>query len=324
MLRENMKDKRIVTIAIVFLLLLLTASTSFVNAGKRIGGIDFYTAADGGEKTTFNLGETVILKARKVVPGTFRIEYTLIYPHGLQAGPKVYTLTGTGEFMVDMWAIAPNDPTGVYNIRVKVFDAAGCMIDDNYLTFSVTSAVPPPPPPPGPFITPEVLIAIVIVAVAAIVGVVLIISKPKEKGAVPPTIPPTAPPRPPTSAGETVVVREPATVVMTKPTGETITYIAGLKLGERLIPIRSLPQAFGRDDFRGLIPEDALNFISRRHFEIRYDYSRGRFIVEDLGSTNGTLLNGEEIKGKGPRELKDGDVISPAGVVNLRFTVKVT
>jgi len=43
--------------------------------------------------------------------------------------------------------------------------------------------------------------------------------------------------------------------------------------------------------------------ISRRHAEIRP--SRGRWTIEDLGSTNGVLVNGTEIRGVRP--LAPGD-----------------
>jgi pSer/pThr/pTyr-binding forkhead associated (FHA) protein len=45
--------------------------------------------------------------------------------------------------------------------------------------------------------------------------------------------------------------------------------------------------------------------ISRRHSEIRFE--DGRFVLRDLGSTNGTFLNGEEIHGASP--LSAGDKI---------------
>ncbi|MEM1542887.1 MAG: FHA domain-containing protein [Ignisphaera sp.] len=287
---------------------------NFVSASKYIANINFYTARDG-EEEEFHLKDTVVLKAWKTVAGAFNVEYTFIYPDGRRLGPRFYSLFGTGEFIIDKWIITENDPTGTYQIRIRVFDPiTGDMLGDDYLIFfvkerSIIESI----------LKPEILTAIAIVAVAAIVGVVLITRKPKEV-VTPPII--TAA-KPPTGAGETVVVKAPGTVVMTRPTGETMTYIAGFRVGERMIPIRSLPQTFGREDFRGFIPEDALSFISRNHFEIRYDYSRGRFLIEDMGSTNGTLLNGEEIKGKGPQELKDGDIVSPAGTVNLRFIVKV-
>ena len=45
---------------------------------------------------------------------------------------------------------------------------------------------------------------------------------------------------------------------------------------------------------------------SRRHAEVAEE--RGRFILTDLGSTNGTLLNGRRVQGQ--QELSDGDQIT--------------
>jgi hypothetical protein len=283
-----------------------------VTAGKYIANINFYTAKDG-EQEDFYPRDTVTLKAWKTIAGTFNVEYTFIYPDGRRLGPRTYTLVGTGEFVIDRCIIAENDPVGTYQIKIRVFDLIGNMVGDDYLIFyvkerSILELI----------LKPEILAAITIVAIAAIIGGVLVIRRPKEV-VTPPVIEAAKPP----SAGETVLVKAPGTLLMRKPSGETMTYIAGFRVGERMIPITSLPQTFGREDFRGIVPEEALNFISRSHFIVRYDYSRGHFIIEDLGSTNGTLLNGEEIKGKGAHELKDGDVISPAGAVNLRFNVKV-
>ncbi|QOJ79797.1 FHA domain-containing protein [Infirmifilum lucidum] len=86
-----------------------------------------------------------------------------------------------------------------------------------------------------------------------------------------------------------------------------------------MIPIDRLPRVYGREDFRGLVTGETLNVISRRHFEIGYDYTQGSFYIMDLGSKNGTYLNGEDIRGKGRVSLKNGDTISVAGVLNLRF-----
>lgn len=46
-------------------------------------------------------------------------------------------------------------------------------------------------------------------------------------------------------------------------------------------------------------------FISDRH--VRFDRIEGRLVVEDLGSTNGTLVNGIPVVGR--RALERGDVI---------------
>ena len=62
----------------------------------------------------------------------------------------------------------------------------------------------------------------------------------------------------------------------------------------------------------GRHPENDLRFhgehdrdASARHAEIRLE--EGRYLLSDLGSTNGTLLNGTRIAE--PRALQDGDVI---------------
>jgi pSer/pThr/pTyr-binding forkhead associated (FHA) protein len=83
------------------------------------------------------------------------------------------------------------------------------------------------------------------------------------------------------------------------------------------IPITESSAEFGRDDFKPYLPPETVQFISARHFRIYY--AGGQWYIEDLGSTNGTLLNGQQIKGKGPQPLKPGDVISPAGVIRLVF-----
>jgi len=44
---------------------------------------------------------------------------------------------------------------------------------------------------------------------------------------------------------------------------------------------------------------------SRRHAEVRRE--NGRYVISDLGSTNGTLVNGRAI---GERTLEEGDRIS--------------
>ena len=114
----------------------------------------------------------------------------------------------------------------------------------------------------------------------------------------------------------------PGTIQITEPGGETRILAAMFKVGDKIIPISSLPQRFGREDFAGIAPPEVLNSISRREkpqFIINFDYINKTFTIEDFNSTNGTLLNNENIKGKGPRPLKDGDIVSPAGVLNMRF-----
>jgi pSer/pThr/pTyr-binding forkhead associated (FHA) protein len=84
-----------------------------------------------------------------------------------------------------------------------------------------------------------------------------------------------------------------------------------LPSGERIY-IGDAPVSIGR------LPECTIavndSNISRRHAEVRAGTTA--YVVVDLGSTNGTMLNG--IKTTGEQRLSDGDIIS-VGSTHLRF-----
>ena len=62
--------------------------------------------------------------------------------------------------------------------------------------------------------------------------------------------------------------------------------------------------SIGRDSSNEIPVNDAE--ISRRHS--RLSFKGGKYVVEDLGSTNGTFVNGQRLTG--PHVLKSGEVIS--------------
>lgn len=73
----------------------------------------------------------------------------------------------------------------------------------------------------------------------------------------------------------------------------------------------------GRQNFMGAISADDLQFIGREHFKImKMDDG---FYIEDLGSENGTKLNGEEIRGAGKKKLNDGGEIVVADVLKMKY-----
>jgi hypothetical protein len=76
-------------------------------------------------------------------------------------------------------------------------------------------------------------------------------------------------------------------------------------------------RVIGRGDLARALSLDDLGLISRRHFEVKLDDEQ--WYVEDLGSINGTHLNGKDISGQGPVSLDDGDIIEPAGAIHLKF-----
>jgi hypothetical protein len=98
--------------------------------------------------------------------------------------------------------------------------------------------------------------------------------------------------------------------------GETVEGAGGLPVGTLTVDGRRLvigeePIAIGRLPDCDIVLNDPN--VSRRHAEVR---RRGNdFVVVDLGSTNGTKVNGDGVK---QRRLADGDEIS-VGNTTLRF-----
>jgi hypothetical protein len=82
-----------------------------------------------------------------------------------------------------------------------------------------------------------------------------------------------------------------------------------------VITLRTLPFCIGRG-FANELRVDHTD-ISRRHACVRLqeDY----YLIEDLGSRNGTLLNGVRLAPGQQHRLRDGDIIQLAGIISLAF-----
>ena len=61
------------------------------------------------------------------------------------------------------------------------------------------------------------------------------------------------------------------------------------------------------------------NDVSRRHAKVFWD--EGAFWIEDMESLNGTRVNGEPLEAGVRRQLRSGDVVDVAEVVEFRFDV---
>jgi len=70
------------------------------------------------------------------------------------------------------------------------------------------------------------------------------------------------------------------------------------------------------------VDERFLPYISARHFRITR--RGGQWFIEDLGSKNGTYVNGVDIRGRGPVELQNGDEVAVAKVEVLKFVTEGT
>ncbi|GAA5159738.1 hypothetical protein GCM10011366_21350 [Ornithinimicrobium tianjinense] len=91
-----------------------------------------------------------------------------------------------------------------------------------------------------------------------------------------------------------------------------------LEVDGRLVPLAAAVTVIGRDASADLPVDDP--GVSRRHAEIRisHDGPHLQVVLRDLGSTNGTYLNGEQV---GSEELRSGDRIT-LGRTHLTFRME--
>ncbi len=73
----------------------------------------------------------------------------------------------------------------------------------------------------------------------------------------------------------------------------------------------------GREKIPPTVDNDSILLVSRRHFKIYT--AEGDYFLEDLGSTNGTMVDGMEIEKGEPIKLEDGAKILIAGRIMIVF-----
>ncbi len=317
----------------IILLMLILVLSPLVGA-KYVGGSSYNVFTgnkDVEEVDKFKPGETLYIWLRNTleIGVNLSVEIEISDPEGKIASSRTIDVEvpANGLAQLYMWDIPEVAPTGKWSIHIRLKDITFNKEYRDVIYFEVVEKAPPPPPPPAPTIPSWAILAIgVVIAVALVTIAYYVSTRRRPREAIPPEAKPPTPPTPPTPPapreGETIALPEAPT-----PAAEAETVVAMARLvapDGSIIPITGTRQSFGREDFQNLVPPDKARLISRRarpQFTIFYDFGTGQFYIEDNNSANGTLLNGKQIKGQGPQPLKDGDTISPAGVVDLKFSV---
>lgn len=88
------------------------------------------------------------------------------------------------------------------------------------------------------------------------------------------------------------------------------------------IIVNGAERIIGREDFVGVISTDKLLFIGKDHFKI-IKKSDG-FYINDMGTKNGTQLNGEEIQGVNNKLLTSGDEILVGKTLKIKYCEKTS
>ena len=325
------KISLIVTFIIITLVLptILMAQVPQSSVDVGCGPIVIYPSGpSGAPKSTFNVGESlyVTLRLQSQTSATCNVNVVVTGKTPSGATETLYSGSLTlndyqSSYLPLINPISDTTPAGTWTIIVTITNpTTGQSGSASFEVLIGASPTPTPSPSPSPISPLLISIIIAVVIIIAAIGAVIYLRRPStQRQATTSQQPPqaTAPPTPrPSVTGPTVVAeRREATKV------GVVLYRLRLPNGNE-IPVTDVVKVFGRETFeRYGVPPEALQMISREerggHFRI---FLRGnKWYVEDLNSTNGTLLNGKEIKGKGPQELKNGDTISPAGVLDLKF-----
>jgi hypothetical protein len=140
-------------------------------------------------------------------------------------------------------------------------------------------------------------------------GIATRVAEPQERRAAVHVPPPAAPPLPATPsipADVTVVYpREAVPEEEAEPPPPEPDERVTLTVGGRVVPVTSRRVVVGRSRDSDVRVDDGN--VSRRHFELVQQDS-DTWVVVDLGSTNGTEVNGRRVSGR--KALSDGDRIT--------------
>jgi hypothetical protein len=111
----------------------------------------------------------------------------------------------------------------------------------------------------------------------------------------------------PATGGDRTQIFQPQPAAPAAPAQPRARLLLATPGGTHVIPLESTQLTIGRGLNNDVILEDTR--VSRHHAQLRY--RARRFWIADIGSTNGTFVNDEQVA---ERSLRDGDVISLGGL----------
>jgi pSer/pThr/pTyr-binding forkhead associated (FHA) protein len=111
----------------------------------------------------------------------------------------------------------------------------------------------------------------------------------------------------PAAGGDRTQIFQPPSAAPAAPAQPRARLLLATPGGTHVIPLESTQLTIGRGLNNDVILEDTR--VSRHHAQLRY--RARRFWIADIGSTNGTFVNDEQVA---ERSLRDGDVISLGGL----------
>jgi hypothetical protein len=210
------------------------------------------------------------------------------------AAVKVF-ISGVGSFGSSGTTQVKPEDTTVYTLTASY-------IDGTALTASATVTVEQPP---------YLLYGLIaLLAVAAAVIVALLVRRPSAPAAAQSAA--TQPAAATAAAVTSTAVESPAT----SPVIEAAAARLAMPDGSEVL-LAGNARSLGRKDFEKFLPPGDISYLSRQHINIWFE--EGKYYIEDRSSTNGTSINGTDIKETGRHVLQDGDAIDLAGKLNITF-----
>jgi len=204
-------------------------------------------------------------------------------------------ISGAGSFGASGTTQVKPEDTTVYTLTANYMDGTA-------LTASTTVTVDQPP---------YLLYGLIaLLAVAAAVIVALLVRRPSTTPAAQPAG--TRPAAAAEAASASTSVASPAT----SPVIEAMAAKLAMPDGSEVL-LAGNARSLGRKDFEKFLAPGEVSYLSRQHINIWFE--EGKYYIEDRSSTNGTRVNGTDIKDSGRRVLEDGDAINLAGKLNITF-----